>query len=116
MAQSIPYQSYPGAGALGVKNVWAGDHFGPANYQAGYNMTPSQLGMSRIEWADFSWRAQSGNYYARSTYPAISGSAELQAPGFNSVTVKWYYANNNNEVANNANLSAEVAQLFAWGL
>lgn len=114
--QSIPYAGYPAPGALDIKNHWAGDHFGPANYQAGgYNLNAAALTFGRLEWAQFSHLAQSGNYYARPFFPAISGNAELGAPGFSYITVKWYAANNS-EVANNTNLSAEVAQLFAFGM
>lgn len=121
-AQLVAYQGYPAAGAVAVKNEWAGDHFGPGaaqgNYQqGGYNITPAQLGMSRIEFVNTSYVSQSGNYFARVVYPAnISGNGEQFAPGFNSVTIKWFYQNNNAEVANNTNLFGEVVQMLAIGL
>lgn len=114
--QSIPYDGYPAGGARAVKLEWAGDHFGSNNYQAGgYNLNATDLGMSRIEVAGFSAIAQSNNYYARAQYPAISGAAEQRAPTFPYVKVVWFAANGT-EVANNSNLSAEVAQLSAVGI
>jgi hypothetical protein len=114
--QNIPYDGYPAPGGRAVKIEWAGDHFGPANYQqGGYNENASYLGMSRIETAGFSALAQSGNFYAKAIYPAISGNNETRAPTFPYITVKWYAANNT-EVANNTNLSAEVSQLSVTGI
>jgi hypothetical protein len=114
---AIPYDGYPAPGAEAVKNQWAGDFFGSNNYQiGGYNLNASSLGMLRIETAGFSALSQSGNYFAKAIYPAISGNNENRAPTFPYVTVKWYYAANSVEVANNTNLSAEVAQLRAYGL
>ena len=120
-SQSVPYDGYPAPGAEAVKNQWAGDHFGPGpaqgNYQqGGYNLTPSGLGMTRIETVGVSALSQSNNYYARVLYPAISANTETRAPGFNSVLLKWYYAANNVEVANNTNLFGECVQLRAYGL
>ncbi len=116
LGQSIPYDGYPAPGARAVKYEWAGDHFGSNNYQqGGYNLNASSLGMSRIETAGFSPLAQSGNYYAQVTYPAISGNSEQRAPTFPRITVKWYFANNT-QVANNTDMSAEVAQLTVTGL
>lgn len=113
--QSIPYDGYPAAGALSTKNIWAGDHFGSNNYQAGgYNLNASALGFTRFHFVHFSALAQSGNYYARAIYNNTSAPAEARATGFPTVTVKWYFANNT-EANNNANLSAEVAQMWSFG-
>lgn len=114
--QAIPYDGYPADGARAVKIEFAGDYFGPANYQAnGYAMAPSSIGMGRIETVNFSFRTQSENYFVAAFYPAISGANEQRAPGFNSVTIKWFSANGT-EVANNSNLSAECAQMIAVGI
>ena len=107
--QSVPYDGYPAAGALCTKNIWAGDHFGSNNYQAGgYNLNATQLGLTRIHIAQTASLAQSGNFYARVVYGNISAPAELRATGYGYVTIKWYAANNS-EAANNSNLAAEVA-------
>lgn len=115
--QNIPYDGYPAPGADAIRNQWAGDHFGPANYQAnGYNMSAQDFSMGRIETIGASALSQSGNFYVKILYPAISGAAETRAPGFNSVNIRWYVAGNNNEVANNSNLAVEVVQLRGYGL
>lgn len=118
--QNIPYAGYPGPGVTAIRNEWAGDHFGPGvtqgNYQAnGYNMSAQSFGMSRIETVGASAWAQSNNFYVVVRYPASSANTETSAVGFNSVNIRWYAANNN-EVANNTNLNAEVVQLRAYGL
>jgi hypothetical protein len=120
-SQSVPYPGYPGDGASAIRVEWRGDHFGPGptqgNYQqGGYNLNAAGLGMSTIEAAWFSQRSQSGNYFAYSLYPANSNIAELQATPQNHVTVKWYYAANSVEVANNTNLNAEAMFLEVIGL
>lgn len=113
--QSIPYDGYPAPGALSTKYQWAGDHFGPANYQAGgYNLNATALGFTRFHFVNTSYLAQSGNFYARVIYGNTSAPAEARATGFNTVTVKWFAANNS-EAANNSNLAAEVAQMYAFG-
>jgi len=114
--QNIPYDGYPAPGARAVKLEWAGDHWGSNNYQqGGYNENAPYFGMGRIELAGVSALAQSGNYYAKVIYPALSGNAEQRAPTFPYITIKWYFANNT-EVANNTNLSAEVVQLAITGI
>lgn len=115
--QNIPYDGYPAPGARAVKVEWAGDHVGTSNYQAGgYNENASYFGMGRIELAGVSALSQSGNYFARAIYPAISSNSEARAPGFNAITMKWYTAANSVEVANNTNLSAEIVQLSVVGI
>lgn len=112
----IAYAGYPAPGALSVKNIFAGDFFGTNNYQAGgYNLNASALGLSRIEFAQFSRLTQSANYYAVANYPASSGNNEQRATGFSRVVVTWFAANGT-EVSNNSDLSAECAQLFAFGM
>jgi hypothetical protein len=115
--QSIPFSGYPAPGAESTRIQWKGDHWGAANYQqGGYNLNASALGMSNIEVAATSKLSQSGNYYANVLYPANSGNNELRAIPPTYVTVKWYYAANSVEVANNTNLSAEVSLLTASGI
>jgi hypothetical protein len=117
MAGLIPFDGYPAPGARAVKIENLGDLIGPANYQAGgYNINAPSLGMSRIERAAGSSFTQSGNYIAKFFYPAISSSNENRAPTFPYVTVKWYYAANSVEVANNTNLGAEVSQYEFTGI
>ena len=112
----IPYDGYTAPAALAGKVQAAGDFIGTGNYQVGgYNLNASAIGLSRIEWVNFSALAQSGNYYARANYPATSGNNEQRASGFPYVVIKWYAANGT-EVANNTNLSAEVSQIFAFGM
>ena len=117
MAQGfVPYGQYPGPGTLAVKLTAAGDFFGFNNYQVGgYNLNAASLGMSRLEFVQFAHYAQSGNFYARAFYPAVSGNAETGAPSFAYVKVKWFDGNNN-EVGNNTNLSAECTQILAIGI
>jgi hypothetical protein len=125
MPKSVPLGQYPGPGTLAVKIPWIGDHFGPGsgagNYQQnGYSITAQQLGMSRIEWVQFSPLSQSGNYYAVVNYIAPGGNQtanknELQAVGFAQIYALWYYAANNVQVANNTALDGECVQLFAIG-
>lgn len=121
MPQNIPYDGYPAPGGITVKNDWKGDHFGPGpsqgNYQqGGYNLNAAALGMSRIEHAIPAQQSQSGNYFAKVFYPAISGNNEVRAipPGY--VVIKWYIAANSAEVANDTNLSAESTLLVVQGL
>jgi hypothetical protein len=116
MAQGfIPYDGYPQP--FGAKIAAAGDLFGSNNYQVGgYNFYPASAGMSRFEHAHSSSLTQSGNYYFRVIYPNISGNNELRAPTFPYVVLKWYYAANNNEVANNTSLAAEVGQFDSIGI
>lgn len=115
--QSIPYAGYPADGASATRPEWRGDHFGPANYQAGgYSLPASSLGMSRFEIVGPSARSQSANYFVQILYPANSGNNESQAIPPTSVTVKWFFANNSAEVGNNTSLAAEVVQLSAIGL
>ncbi len=114
-AQNIPYDGYPAPGALSTKYQWAGDHFGSNNYQAGgYNLNATALGFTRFHFVNTSYLAQSGNYYARVIYNNTSAPAEARATGFPTVTMKWFFANNT-EANNNANLSAEVIQMYAFG-
>ena len=121
MPKSVPFAQYASPRVLADKIAWIGDHFGPGpsagNYQQnGYAITPQSLGMSRIEWAETSYLSQSQNYYARVLYPANSNRLEsTPGPAFGSVTIEWFYANNNNQVANNTTLDGECVQLFAIG-
>ena len=68
----------------------------------------------------------SNNYYVKCFPPANSQTAgENVAPNWgqnassanntNMPQLLWYYANNNNQVAANANLSAEGVRITAWG-
>lgn len=114
---AVPLPGYPSGAAFAAKEGWVGDFFGSNNYQlGGYNLNASSLGMSGFEWVNVSALTQSGTYFPRINYPAKSGNAEIQAPAFPYVVVKWYYAANSVEVANNTNLSGEVAQMFALGI
>ena len=119
--QNIPYDGYPAPAGRTVKIDWSGDHWGPGNTQGnyntgGYNLNATALGMVRFESVGVSSQSQSGNYFAKVFYPAVSGNNELRAPTYGYVTVKWYYAANNNEVAANTNLNGEVVQLTAIGI
>ena len=116
-SQNQPYDGYPAPAAFDVKIHWAGDHFGPTAYTTGgYTLPATGYGMSRFEWVNTSPRSQSGNYYALVFYPAISGNAEVGAPSFPNVTLKWYNAANNVEVAANTNLNGEVIQMVMIGI
>ncbi len=120
--QSIPCDQYPGS-TLPAKIQWVGDHFGPGanantgNYTTGgYNLNSSAIGFTGIEFVQTGSYSESANYFARIFYPNVSGNTETRAATFASVNVKWYYAANSNEVANNTDLSAEVVRVFANGI
>lgn len=123
--QSVPCDQYPAPGTPAIKNWWVGDHFGPgnaggsANYnQNGYNLNASALGINGFEVVDGFGTSQSGNYIARRFYPAISGNSNVQetrGATFPYVTIEWFYAANNIQVANNTDLSAEVVRAWAFG-
>ena len=115
---NVPYDGYPAPGARSTRIDWAGDHFGPANYQqGGYNVNYTALGFyGGIEEARFADRAQSQNFYARAFYPAnASGANESRSIPAPYVTVKWFAANGT-EANNAADLSSEVIRMFAQGI
>lgn len=121
---SIPLDGYPSPGALDIKLHWCGDHFGPganttgANYvTGGYTLTAAQFGMQAIEFAEFNGLDASGNYIPYTVMPTANASTptEFRAPAANNVTVQWFNANGT-QVANNTNLSAEVARLLVIGI
>lgn len=99
--------------------AWVGDIFGNNNYQVGGDtLNESDFGLAGIETFMFSagGRSPSGNYYAASFPPANSANInERNASTWASVTVKWYYSGNNNEVANNTNISTESARVEVRG-
>lgn len=117
--QSIPFDGFPAPAAAAIKIDWRGDHFGPNNtYQAGgYNLNASSLGMSNFEFVEMSAFSQTGNYYARATFPANSGNSETRAIPPTYVVVKWYIAANGVEVSNNNTvIGGECSQLWASGI
>ena len=94
---------------------WKGDYFGNSNYQQGGDKAfASDYGYSGIEEfaPQFGGYSQTGNYFMRALMPANASNVnETLAPCFNNCTVKWYYAANSVEVANNTNLAAEVCRV-----
>lgn len=129
MGQVIPLQNYPTA-AWGATRVSRGDFFGSNSYQQGGEVqTPIPFGFAGgIEEMGFSGGgySASGTYFARVAYPANSFSAsELKATSWgqnassanntNAPVVKWFYAANSVEVANNTNLAAEVVRYTSYG-
>jgi len=107
---------YPASAASSAKRDYAGDYFGPANYQQPGEVVPAaSLALLGIEFVMVSAQAQSGNYYAKVVQPATSGANETRAPTYSNFTMQWYAANNV-QVANNANLSAEVVRLYVRGI
>ena len=112
------YDGYPAPGARATRIDWAGDEFGPANYQqGGYNLNANAYGFyGAIEEVRFAFRSQSQNYFAAAFYPAnASAPGELRAIPAPAVTVKWFHANGT-EVGNNNNISAEVIRMYAIGI
>jgi len=114
----IPCAGYPGTGARAIRIEATGDLVGNNNYQVGgYNLTATQFGLSGFESVGVSARTYSLNYYAQILYNNNSANnAELQAPVFQTALVKWYYAANSVEVANNTDLSAEICRVTAIGI
>lgn len=129
MGKFIKMPNYPTA-AWGATRVSKGDWFGNSNYQQpGDALVPATFGFGAIETAGFSGGGYSntGNYYARVTYPAnTSASTEQFAPVFgqnastanntNAPVVTVYIASNNAQVANNTNLAAECFKIEAYGV
>jgi hypothetical protein len=112
-----PLDGYPAAAASSAKRQWAGDYFGPANYQQpGETVPVASLALMGFEYAIPAALSQSNNYYAKVIYPAASGVNETRAPTYANMTLQWYYAANNVQVANNSNLSAEVTRLVVVGI
>jgi hypothetical protein len=99
---------------------WAGDYQGNANYQQGGDkLFATDLGMSGIEQVNFSFggNSMSQNYTAKAFQPANSSNAnEGFAPSYGNITLKWFYAANGVEVANNTNLSAEFVRFHVDGV
>jgi hypothetical protein len=115
--QTIQFPGYPGASVAANRMAARGQHFGSNNYQVGgYNITAQSLGMQYIEMYDILSFAVSNNYYARPNYPNTGANNAAQAVPPTYVTLKWYYAANNNEVANNTNLNAEYFIFDAQGV
>ncbi len=116
----IPLPSYPQSGF--PKKEWAaGDVTGSANYQiGGYNFYANACGMSAFETigSSFGGQSASNNYFAKFYPPttAIASSTEGQAPVYTYCILKWFYAANSVEVANNTNLSAELFRMEAKGV
>lgn len=106
------------------KLVWAGDVFGSNNYQqGGYTDPANGYGMVAFEkyGIDFGGLtiagATLGTYKVTATPAAnIAVAGEGQAPCFTSVVLKWFYAANNAEVANNTDLSAQGVRVDTRGV
>jgi hypothetical protein len=125
---NIPLPGYPTAYAN--KIYWRGDHVGQANYSTGGEFIPPlSFGMQGVEdiGSSFGGFSYSNNYYVKAWLPANSFSANEQfassfGPNASNANVNnypaliWYYANNNNQVAANANLSAEGVRLTVIGV
>ena len=121
----------PGAPTdIGNRKFWRGDHVGPLLYATGGEIpVPGAFGFPGfIEdiGATAGGYSYSNNYYVKIALPANSfNAAEQSAPTWganasnanntNQLQILWYYANNNNQVAANANLSAEGVRITAWG-
>jgi hypothetical protein len=119
MLNKIPVQGYPFSGSV-KRQQWLGDLTGNNNYQqAGDVIYARDFGMGGFETfnTEFGGYSNSGTYFVRAS-PATTASnyAETFAPVYNNVTVHWYYAANSAEVANNANMSAEVVRISARGV
>jgi len=103
-----------------TRGYWKGDFFGNNNYQQGGDTHhASDYGMGGIETFGISASglSSSGNYSGKVFPPAnASNNSEVQASAWATVTVKWFYTANNNEVANNTNLNAESLRLDIVGV
>ena|SRR5271165_80849 len=121
--QKIALPGYMSPVGYSRKIAWAGDMFGSNNYQAGgYNENAnSGFGMSAfekfgIDFGGINIGGTFGTYIAKSKPGNISSNTEAQAPTFQYVTVQWFYAANNVEVANNTDLSAQGVRVDARGV
>lgn len=128
MATNIPVGGSDYPTAIGNKQRWVGDHVGPANYQQpGEVVTPNMFGFPGFVetlGASFGGFSQSNNYFVRSVWPQAgntSSASEAKAPVYsapsanNCLILQWFIASNSAQVANNANLGAEIVRLEAWG-
>ena len=115
----IPVQGYPFSGSI-KRQVWLGDLTGNNNYQqAGDVIYARDFGMAGFEvfGMPFGGYSNSGTYFARAFPPTTASNyTETFAPVYNNVTLHWYYAANSVEVANNANMAAEVVRLDLRGV
>ena len=115
----VPLPGY-GTTASPTRSYWKGDYFGNNNYQVGgdsFKAGDLQMGGFEDVGLQMSALSSSGNYTGKIFMPAnSSNNAEQQASCYSSVTIKWYYAANNNEVANNTNLNGESFRLYAVGV
>lgn len=125
----IPLPGYPTA--VGNKLLWRGDHPGPAAYATGGEIpVPNAFGFQGIEDLGFGFGgySYSNNYYVKAWPPTgnVANVNEQFAPTFtqtasnanntNMPQLAWYYAANNNQVAANTNLAAELVRITAWGV
>jgi hypothetical protein len=99
---------------------WCGDYQGNANYQQGGDkLFATDLGMAGIETINFGFggNSVSQTYIAKAFQPANSANAnEGYAAAYNNISIKWFYAANSVEVANNSNLSGEFIRFHVDGV
>lgn len=99
---NIPLPGYSAAGADAIRNKWRGDHFFASannNYTAGgYNINASTYGLAAFEEVGTGSASYTGNYFVKVFYPNTASNNETQASAFQTVTLKWYFSNNGNEV------------------
>jgi hypothetical protein len=114
----IPMPGYLNPGSL-KRLWWIGDCTGNANYQQnGDTFYATDFGMAGFETAspEFGGFTASNNYYVKVKAPTTMNSNEVVAPAYNNITLVWYYAANNVQVANNTNLSIEIFRFSARGV
>jgi hypothetical protein len=126
-----PLPSYP-TSAWGATKVNRGDFFGSSNYQQGGEViSPQAFGFTGVERFTVELSSNNnndrsysytGNYFGVTQYPAnLSTANEQYAPVYagtasnNQIVVRWFYAANSVEVANNTNLAAEALPVTVFG-
>ena len=114
---SIACPGYMAPGAAASRLEWLGDVFGNNNYQiGGYNVTAAVYGMQGMEWWAATGPSNSGNFFLYPIWSNNASATEQRANTPANLLVKAYYQNNNNEVANNTNLAAEVWRVYVRGV
>jgi hypothetical protein len=119
-----PLPNYPQP--FGTRQLWIGDHQGPANYQTGgETLNASALGWSSFDSVRGGMTFNSSNngfytmrvYYPSAQSPALSNNSIVGnlPSGSNNVTLVWVVSSNSAEVAANSNLAGEFCRVEFYG-
>jgi hypothetical protein len=120
----IPLPGYPSTVGFFQKLIFAGDHFGSNNYQAGgYTSNAADWGLSGIESFGMAFGginiagAATGTYTVR-VKPSSNNSSNNAtfASCFTAIQIQWYTTSNNAEVANGTDLSGQCVRVDVRGV